>query len=119
VSDRSWHRPWVYGVLGLLACAVLMLIAVALDRHENQARPMYEDVFRMAELQTRNLKGGGEVAPVELTDDDEVTVRDRSFRPSDGVRVQVVADGDGYCVRGWNQHGDSTRWLCGDDEATP
>ena len=96
-----------------------MLLAFELDRHENQTRPMYEDVIRMAELQTRNLEKGGEVVEVELTDDDEVRVRDKSFRPSDGVRVQVVVDGDGYCVRGWNQHGDSTRWRCGDGESTP
>jgi hypothetical protein len=119
VPDHSWRRIGAYVVVVVVACALLMLFTVVLDRHEDRTRSMYRDAVRMAQLQTDELHNGGALVESDLTHDDRVRVGRKSFRPSVGVRVQVVAHGDGYCVRGWNQHGDRTRWMCGDADSTP
>lgn len=114
------RKTWVLITLGVvLAYAALMGGAYLLDRHEDRTRPMFQDVLRMGELQTELLGKGREVVAVDVDNGRTVEVDGHKFRPSEGVRVQVVARDDGYCVRGWNAHGDQTSWLCGDADHSP
>jgi hypothetical protein len=86
--------------------------ARALDAQIDRQRPMYSDVRDMAWLQQLNLSTGGDVIPLSLSHRSSAHVGDTTFAPTSGVSIEVRRDGDGYCVIGANQYGDTTRWQC-------
>lgn len=114
---------WKKALLGLLAIAVTLAVVagiVALNWREDRERPMYHDVILMAALQHELLEN--DQAGLELTIDDEsepVVVGDASFAPQPGVEIVVEQRGESFCVRGSNEYGDETRWLCVDGTGDP
>ena len=116
----SLQRKVLWAVGAVVGAALMMWVAVMVDAHEDRPRTMYDDVLRMAELQTRALKLGEAVEPVQVHPRQHVEVAGKRFHAARGIRIRVITHGDGgYCVRGWNQFGQSTRWMCGDADNTP
>ena len=109
---------WVVGLGLVLAFAVMVPIALVLDGQVDRTRVMYEDVEQMAYLQYEVADEGQPVQDVVVGPQDHVRVAGTRFSPHPGVTIEVRAEDDGYCVRGTNKHGDSSRWICG-DAATP
>lgn len=110
---------WVVGLGLVLAFAVMVPVALVLDRHVDRTRPMYEDVEAMAYLQFEVVQAGRPVQPVVVGPRDHVRVAGTRFSPRPGVTIEVRADGDGYCVQGSNKHGDTSQWVCGDGTTAP
>ena len=106
----------VVAVLGLYT-ALFALCRVA-DQRADRGRPMYRDVLTMAWVQYDHLREGGQVVPADLRAGDRLTP-DGDAVVSPGVRLRVVADHDGFCVRGWNQYGETTGRVCGDASTRP
>ena len=104
-------------VLGLFAA--LFALCRVVDHRADRARPMYRDVLTMAWIQYDHLRAGGQVLPADLRAGDRLTPDQAEPVVSPGVRLQVVANHDGFCVRGWNQYGGTTGRVCGDASTQP
>lgn len=106
--------------VAVLACfAALFALCRATDQRADRGRPMYRDVLTLAWTQYDRLRAGGQVLPSDLGAGDRLTDDDAAPVVSPGVRLRVVADGGGFCVRGWNQFGETTGWVCGDSSTKP
>lgn len=119
-TDAGVDKGLVIAIaVALVAMAALFPLARLLDDRADRQRPMYRDVLTMAWLQYDHLRQGGTVEPVELRGGESTTIDGRSFTTSPGVTVHVKASDDGYCVKGWDQFGDTTEWKCGDGDTRP
>lgn len=104
---------FVLAMVAMTAGLVAGLLELA--GHEDRQRPMYHDALLMAGLQHDLLKSGR--PGVEMSVDDgsaPVVVGAESFTPMPGVEVVVEQRGESFCVKGSNQYGDETRWICVD-----
>ncbi|GAB2886397.1 hypothetical protein [Nocardioides pacificus] len=116
-TDKGFLLALV-GAFALLAA--LTPLAMMLDDRTDRDRPMYEDVNLMMERQARHVVLYGEGEPVSLDPGESVTVADKDFTTSDGVRLRVVVgDRKGYCVSAENEHGKSTGWQCSEGMKEP
>ena len=116
---RGHRAPlWKKALLGLVLVAVavgLVFGMLAMGEREDRERAMYHDTIQMAGLQHDLLRRGQE--GVEMSIDHEsgpLLVGSEPFTPQPGVEVVVEQRGETYCVKGSNQYGDETRWLCVD-----
>ena len=100
-----------------LALAFLPL-ADLLDEGMDRKRPLYEDVRRMDDLQYHQMKQTGEPLELTLREGETVEIGGRRFGPGRGITLTVSVDDSGYCIKGTNHHGDSTR-HCNDGETDP
>ena len=103
----------------LVLLVLLFAVATALDRVGSHQRVLYRDVLTMARLQHDQVRLHGKAVPVELGGGESVNIDGHRFTTSPGVRVRVKKTHDGYCVRGWNDHGDVTAWVCGNGAQEP
>ena len=106
-------------VAALVFFTALFVLCRAMDQREDRGRPMYRDVLTMAWIQYDRLREGGQVLPADLRTGDRLTVDGAWPVMSVGVRLRVVQDHHGFCVRGWNQYGETTAWVCGDASTKP
>lgn len=117
-SARRTTPSWKGALLALAAVVIaggLVAGTVALDRREDRDRPLYHDVILMAGLQYDLLESGQEGLELSANDgSDPVVVGDVPFKPLPGVEIVVEQRGESYCVKGINQYGDETRWVCVD-----
>lgn len=104
-------------VLGLLAACVPF--ARMLDLRIDRQRPMYTQMRTMAWLQYLNLEAGGEVVPGTVHGGESLAVGGQTFTVASGVTMEVRREGDGFCVRVANHHGDQSRWQCHDLDDPP
>jgi len=99
-------------LLGVLAVLALFPLMRALDAAEDRPKAMYQDVFRMEQAQMRQLVDGRRVVEVRLEDGVTTDVAGTAISTSEGVGLQVSRNDEGFCVRGWNEHGDDTGPRC-------
>jgi len=105
------------GIVVLLLLAALPLV-LRFDAANDRQRSMFLDVERLAELQTDHLKANGTAVPADLGPGESILVGGQTFTTSPGTTLQVTASEGGYCIQASNEHGDSTRPRCGDEETT-
>jgi len=113
------RQLWVAVVAAVVCLTALFAVARMADLHADRARPMYRDVLSLAWLEYGVLHDGGRPDPVRLGAGDSTTIGGHRLTVSPGVTVRVKVSGDGFCVRGANQYGDTTGWQCGDARTRP
>lgn len=120
-TPRRTTRTGVLVAAGVAAFFVLAFpVAVELDHRLDRTRPMYDDRAEMVWLQYQSVVTTGRGRPVTLEPGESTEVAGQQFAPSAGVSIAVRADEpDAPCVRGSNDHGDVTEWLCVDLEKPP
>jgi hypothetical protein len=109
-----WRRA-LYSLLALAAVAGLVVGLLALNERQDRERPMYHDTLLMAGLQWDLLKEGRRGVRFSLeADSGPVLVGAVPFYRQPGVAIEVERRKGGACVRGSNQYGDETDWICVD-----
>ena len=119
-TSEPGYKRWVILVavaIGLFAA--LLPLFLTLDETMDRKRPMYAAVHTMDVLQYRHMQQTGQALAVDLQDGEGATVGGREFAPPRGVSIRVRLTENGYCIQGSNQHGDVTKWRCGDGETNP
>lgn len=110
----SSRAPMVLVVVTLAVLAALFPVMRSLDEGIDRQRVMYDARLEMAGLQHVSLSAGVAPSAVEVAPGEAVEVGSQTFEAPEGVRVEVRPEGDGYCVRAEDDHGDETTWLCHD-----
>ena len=119
-TSRSRLQKFLAVTVAVLALLALVFgLATALDRVGEHQRVLYRDVLTMARLQYDQVRLHGKAVPADVEGGESVTIDGHRFTTSPGVRVRAKKTDDGYCVRGWNDHGDVTAWVCGNGDKEP
>jgi hypothetical protein len=90
-----------------------------LDERHDRKRPMYVDLATVEWLEYQHIKLSGQPLALRLDHRQTATVGGHQFGPAQGDTVEVTVDGEKYCVRVRNRHGDSTGWHCDDGQQDP
>ena len=128
-SDEPTATPWIERhpdrllwtvVVGMvLAFAIAVPVAIVLDRTIDRARPMYDDILEMSQLQYDHARRGKPPVALVVGPGGHARVGRDKFTPHDGVTIEVRVDGREYCVRGTTTDGDASEWECGDGTTPP
>ena len=118
-SEPGYKRRAIFVAIAIGLVAALIPIVMMLDETMDRKRPMYTAVHTMDVLQYRHVQQTGQGMAIDLHEDESATVGGREFTPPRGVSIRVRLVEDGYCIQGSNQHGDVTKWRCGDGETNP
>lgn len=105
----------LYVLAAVALTAGLVVGILELAEREDRQRPMHHDTILMAGLQYDLLKSGR--PGVEMSVDDgsaPVLVGGKAFTPLPGIEIVVEQRGESFCVKGSNQYGDETQWMCVD-----
>lgn len=128
--SRGW-LSWKSLVIAVCLVALAVVLVVGsrwFDSRADRRRPMYYSVIRLEDLEWpllkanrppvlkrfhHNLLAGTPPVLVKITPKSHaVNIGGVAYRPKPNVLVLVRKSTDGVCVRGKNQYGDHTKWIC-------